>query len=173
MKQRQSYFTELSGEKVGADYSRVSSPEKRLQEPSFKKSGSMIPKNRDKPVKALGIPGLCHFHRGKEPFSQRRGVKLATAACTAAVQPKRQWQRRREKRRERTLASGLASLILRRTVRPLGVVAAALVSPRFSAPNQHRAMVSRPVCPVRPVFVLCAGFVQAAFPSRKGTELLP
>ena len=55
---------------------------------------------------------------------------------------------------------------------------------RFSAATQHRAMVSRPVrpvCPVRPVFVrpvrpvfvLCAGFVQAAFPSRKGTELLP
>ena len=167
----------------------------------------MIPKNRDKPVKALGIPGLCHFHRGKEPFSQRRGVKLATAACTAAVQPKRQWQRRREKRRKRTSASGLASLILRRTVRPLGGVAAALassrfsalVSPRFSAlassrffalassrfsaptllrfsaATQHRAMVSRlvrPVCPVRPVYVLCAGFVQAAFPSRKGTELL-
>ena len=40
---RQSYFTELSGEKVLADYSRVSSLEKRLQEPSFKESGSIIP----------------------------------------------------------------------------------------------------------------------------------
>ena len=41
---RQSYFTELSGEKVLADYSRVSSLEKRLQKPSFKKSGSIVPK---------------------------------------------------------------------------------------------------------------------------------
>ena len=121
-------------------------------------------------LKSVGIPCLCHFHRGKEPFSQRRGVKLGAAAPTATVQPKRQWQRRREKRRERTSASGLASLILRRTVRPLGVVATAPALSRFSAPPQHRAMVSRPV---RPIFVRCAGFAQAAFPPREGSISTP
>ena len=40
-----------------ADYSRVSSLEKRLREPSFKKSGSIIPKNRDKP----GFPSSSRF----------------------------------------------------------------------------------------------------------------
>ena len=90
LERRQSCFTELSGEKGLADYSRVSSLEKRLQKPSFKKSGLMIPKSGISPI-PQAYPG-CARTGGRQTAacdaggvnrpqrSQRRGASAAKPA---------------------------------------------------------------------------------------------
>ena len=54
-----------------ADYSRVSSLEKRLQEPSFKKSGSIIPKKTGISLVLRFIPPFCVFRRDAEQGGAR------------------------------------------------------------------------------------------------------